>query len=57
MTLTIEMNLDNADFSEDDFVDQIEYCLRNVTLKISNGEYSGRVVDTFGNTMGTFEIE
>jgi hypothetical protein len=57
MKLTIEMELDNAAFTEGDLSEEIEYCLTRVMAKIAHGRMNGGIMDSNGNRVGEFDVE
>ena len=55
MRIEININTGNAAFEDNPF--ELNDCLRYAVDEISRGVSGGRIRDTNGNTVGTFEVD
>lgn len=53
--LKVAIQTDNAAF-EDSLFDEVRACFERIVRKLARGESSGRVLDSNGNTVGTFAL-
>ena len=56
MTFTLSIDMDNAAFDDDPSTELID-CLRRVAAKVCVGTIQATVLDSNGNTVGSWEIK
>ncbi len=56
MKLVIEINVDNAAYSDGNIVNELKENLNNVLNRLFHGDRFGKISDTNGNKVGKYEL-
>ncbi len=56
MRFTLNFDMDNAAFEDDDGFDEAARIVREIAIKLQHGNPAGKCVDVNGNVVGEYSI-
>ena len=56
MTFELKNNMDNAAFEDNGRFNELESCLKAVIKQLQECHISGKIRDSNGNTVGSYEV-